>query len=354
MSNRDDKSVRMTTGPQGYIVHTLLLLVSLLIASVLWSFTSYILLLATSDIPGIINKTTVLGLPYNSGVWLEGLNAFLVALFFIPWFLLLKDRVRVEYYWIPFVAFGFLVAAVYGLSAQAPFGSIKLVPGRQMIIYAVSGAMSGFIAWALYLLAARRIGMLDTENTPVDLDKRKVLASGVKVAAAAGVISVAVPFFRTLVPRQRLSLDIDLAKLDENKINVVEFQGRPVWILRRSKTMLAGLAKNNTLLRDAESSESEQPENCKNAWRSIKPEVFVAIGICTHLGCSPNYIVAGANKDIDSPLAKTGLFLCPCHGSIYDLAGRVIKGVPAPKNLEIPEYRFQDENTIRVYGLSAY
>jgi ubiquinol-cytochrome c reductase iron-sulfur subunit len=126
----------------------------------------------------------------------------------------------------------------------------------------------------------------------------------------------------------------------------VVWRGRPVWILRRNKDMLERLASAKLPLRDPDSNESEQPDYARNAYRSIKPEVLVVVGNCTHLGCAPieRFDVAPADLGAD----WVGGFFCPCHGSKFDLAGRVFAGVPAPTNLPIPPYRFVGDNLVLI------
>ena len=118
-------------------------------------------------------------------------------------------------------------------------------------------------------------------------------------------------------------------------------------MIKRSKSVIESLFEPNERLRDPESLESEQPGFAQNTYRAEKPEIFVAWGICTHLGCSVSYNAPGTNKML-GPHFEKGLFFCPCHGSAYDLSGRVFKNMPAPKNLEIPEYEFIDDSVIRV------
>jgi len=124
----------------------------------------------------------------------------------------------------------------------------------------------------------------------------------------------------------------------------VKWRGKPVWIVRRSKATLDELPKLDPTLVDPKSEMDQQPSYAKNEWRSIKPEYLVLIGICTHLGCSPTYRPDIAPADLGPDWH--GGFFCPCHGSRFDLAGRVFKGVPAPKNLVVPPYRFLSNSEI--------
>ncbi|MEI6737419.1 MAG: ubiquinol-cytochrome c reductase iron-sulfur subunit, partial [Pseudomonadota bacterium] len=132
--------------------------------------------------------------------------------------------------------------------------------------------------------------------------------------------------------------------IEPGQLITVEYRGAPHWVIRRTPEMVAQLAKNDALLADPKSEDSKQPDAMKSAHRSIKPEVFVVKGVCTHLGCSPTLRkeIAPADLGADWP----GGFFCPCHQSKFDMAGRVFKGMPAPKNLEVTAYRFADDNTI--------
>jgi ubiquinol-cytochrome c reductase iron-sulfur subunit len=135
------------------------------------------------------------------------------------------------------------------------------------------------------------------------------------------------------------SVEVDIGGLAPGEVRTVEWRGKPVWILRRTPEMLAGLAGLDDQLADPKSLRDQQPEYARNTHRSINEEVLVTVGICTHLGCSPNVVPAGtANPSVGSDWA--GGFFCPCHGSTFDLAGRVFKNKPAPTNLEIPPHKY--------------
>ncbi|KTD25532.1 ubiquinol--cytochrome c reductase, iron-sulfur subunit [Legionella maceachernii] len=137
-------------------------------------------------------------------------------------------------------------------------------------------------------------------------------------------------------------MTVDLSKLEPGQQVTVEWRGKPVWIIRRTKEMLAQINGHDAQLRDPESLVEQQPSYAKNQYRSINPEYLVLVGICTHLGCSPKYTPTKNELGSHWP----GGFYCPCHGSTFDLAGRVFKGVPAPINLEVPPYQFISENVI--------
>ncbi len=184
-------------------------------------------------------------------------------------------------------------------------------------------------------------------NQGVNKRRRQFLTAATSVVGAAGVVGVAVPFVASWNPSARARaagapVKADISKLEPGQMIVVEWRGKPVWILRRTKAMVDALAAQDGDLRDPQSAEGQQPAYAKNAVRSIKPEVLVLLGVCTHLGCSPKYV-----KEPTVELAHGGFF-CPCHGSKFDFAGRVYKGVPAPLNLEVPPHFYQSENVIVV------
>ncbi len=177
----------------------------------------------------------------------------------------------------------------------------------------------------------------------VDCGRRRLL---VATAAAGGVagVAAAVPFVASMLPSERAKaagapVEVDISKLAPGQMMTVEWRGKPVWIINRTKEMLDGLTKIADQLADPKSDKKMQPDYAKNDTRSIKPEILVAVGICTHLGCSPtDKFKTGADSGIDPNWP--GGFLCPCHGSTFDLAGRVYKSKPAPDNLEIPPHMY--------------
>lgn len=186
----------------------------------------------------------------------------------------------------------------------------------------------------------------------VDQDKRRFLTAATSVVGAVGAGFVAVPFIVSWMPSERAKnagapVEADISKLEEGRMMIVEWQSKPVWIVRRSQQMLDSLPKLNDNLRDpASENTDQQPEYAKNAERSRKPEILVLIGICTHLGCSPTYVPEIAAADLGDDWL--GGFFCPCHSSKFDMAGRVFQGVPAPTNLPVPPHYYLTENTIRV------
>jgi ubiquinol-cytochrome c reductase iron-sulfur subunit len=184
-----------------------------------------------------------------------------------------------------------------------------------------------------------------------DLSRRHFLTVATSVAGGVGVVMAAAPFVASFRPSARAQamggpVEVDISKLEEGAMVRVVWRGRPVWVLKRDPGMLDRLKNEQVTLRDPDSNESEQPGYARNAWRSIKPEVFVVVGTCTHLGCAPIERFDVAPPDL-GPDWRGGFF-CPCHGSKFDLAGRVFAGVPAPTNLPVPPYRFVGDNLVLV------
>ena len=185
----------------------------------------------------------------------------------------------------------------------------------------------------------------------VDAGRRQLLL----VTSAAGGVAVAataVPFVASLTPSERAKaagapVEVDISKLQPGQMMTVEWRGKPVWIINRTKEMLDSLKKTDGEVSDPNSEKPQQPEYAKNEGRSIKPEIFVAVGICTHLGCSPSdKFKTGAESGVSADWP--GGFLCPCHGSTFDLAGRVYKNKPAPDNLEIPPHKYLADTKILI------
>ena len=180
----------------------------------------------------------------------------------------------------------------------------------------------------------------------VDNNRRRFLTAATVVVGAAGTVAVAVPFLSSWSPSARAKtagapVEANIGKLEPGQQIIVKWRGKPVWVVRRDENALATLPKVTDLLRDPESDESKQPEYARNEQRSRKPEFLIVEGICTHLGCSPTY-----QPEITTDFE--GGFFCPCHGSKFDLAGRVYSGVPAPTNLTIPPHYFVSDDVILI------
>lgn len=192
-----------------------------------------------------------------------------------------------------------------------------------------------------------------TDESKIDQERRDFLLKTTGAIGGVGAACALTPFVASWLPSAKAQaagapVQVDLKDLEPGQQVTVEWRGKPVWILRRTKEMLEGLPKIETSLRDPESVVEQQPEYAKNEYRSINPEYLVLIGICTHLGCVPKYTPEAEEFGSD----WLGGFYCPCHGSRFDLAGRVYKGVPAPINLQVPPYKFISEHVI-VIGESS-
>ncbi len=188
------------------------------------------------------------------------------------------------------------------------------------------------------------------QETPsqIDAEKRKFLIA-TSAVGALGVTSVAVPFVKSMTPSERAKaagapVEVDISKIEPGSMMTAEWRGKPVWIINRTDEMTAELSKHNDQLSDPMCNVvSQQPNYCKNSDRAIKPNLAVIVGICTHLGCSPT-----AKLQVGGDMGDkwVGGFFCPCHGSRFDLSGRVFKGSPAPINLVVPPYKYLTDNTL--------
>lgn len=189
----------------------------------------------------------------------------------------------------------------------------------------------------------------------MDKTRRKFLIAAASAVGGVGAVAVAVPLVVSMMPSARAKaagapVEVEIDKIEPGMLLTVEWRGKPVWIVNRTPEMLELMAKHDGQLADPGSEMPQQPEYCKNATRSIKPEFLVAVGICTHLGCSPTYRkeVGAADLGADWP----GGFFCPCHGSRFDLAARVYKGVPAPTNLVVPPHQYLSDAKLLI-GVDA-
>jgi ubiquinol-cytochrome c reductase iron-sulfur subunit len=185
-----------------------------------------------------------------------------------------------------------------------------------------------------------------------DLSRRHFLTVATSVAGGVGVVLAAAPFVASFRPSARAQamggpVEVDISKLEDGAMVRVVWRGRPVWVLRRDAEMLKHLASvPEANLKDPDSDESEQPAYAKNADRSRRPGILVVVGVCTHLGCAPIERFDVAPPDLGPDWL--GGFFCPCHGSRFDLSGRVMAGSPAPTNLPIPPYRFVGDDLVLI------
>jgi len=186
-------------------------------------------------------------------------------------------------------------------------------------------------------------------DATVDEGKRRFLVGATSVVGGIGAVATAVPFVLSLVPSERARaagapIEVDIGKLEPGQKIDVEWRGKVVWIINRTKPMLESLPKLDAKMADPKSDVDQQPPYCKNEHRSIKEPMFVCVGICTHLGCSPTFRPEIAPADLGADWL--GGFFCPCHQSKFDLAGRVYKGVPAPTNLVVPPHKYLTDTQI--------
>lgn len=190
----------------------------------------------------------------------------------------------------------------------------------------------------------------------VDTGKRRFLTAAASVVGGAGAVAVAIPFVSSMLPSAKAEaagapVEVDISKLEKGQLLTVEWQGKPVWLFRRNEETIETLFSLDDRLVDPHSEmASQQPAYCQNEARSIRSELMVLVGICTHLGCSPTYRPELAPEDLGKDWK--GGFFCPCHGSRYDLAGRVFLNMPAPKNMLVPPYFFEGDNVV-VIGKSS-
>lgn len=184
-----------------------------------------------------------------------------------------------------------------------------------------------------------------TATVPMN-DRRKFLLAATAAIGAAGAAAVAVPLALSWFPSERAKaagapVDVDIAAIEPGMLLRAEWRGQPVWVVSRTPEMLATLDAVKPRLADPDSETPQQPAYAQNATRSIRPELLVLVGICTHLGCSPT-------ARLEPSADWVGGFYCPCHGSIFDLAGRVLRGMPAPTNLVVPPYTFLNDTRLRI------
>jgi ubiquinol-cytochrome c reductase iron-sulfur subunit len=185
----------------------------------------------------------------------------------------------------------------------------------------------------------------------VDAGRRHFLTVATVAAGAVGAAFVAVPFLASWKPSARAKalgapVEVDISKLDLGSMVKIEWRGKAVYVVNRTPAMLKTLDEDTDRLRDPESNDSEQPEYAKNEARAIKPEYLVLVGVCTHLGCAPLDKFTPGDTTVDA--SWPGGFFCPCHGSKFDLSGRVFKDVPAPTNLPVPPYKFVSDTRILI------
>jgi ubiquinol-cytochrome c reductase iron-sulfur subunit len=198
--------------------------------------------------------------------------------------------------------------------------------------------------------------MADSFSIPDKMSgRRKFLVAVTSVAGGIAGVAIATPFVMSMMPSERAKaagapVEVDISKLEPGMLLMVEWRGKVVWVLNRTPEMLATLTKVEGELADPNSEKPQQPEYAKNRTRSIKPEILVTEGVCTHLGCSPVFRKEIAPADLGPDWL--GGFFCPCHGSKFDLAGRVYKSVPAPTNMVVPPHVYLSDSRLLIGATS--
>lgn len=194
--------------------------------------------------------------------------------------------------------------------------------------------------------------MSDSDSNTVDLKRRRTLVQATSAVGVVGVAAFAAPLLASWMPSERAKaagapVEVNISKIEPGQLVRVIWRGKPVWLINRSPETLADLASNETLLADPKSAVgSQQPVYAQNEARSRKPEMMIAIGICTHLGCSPTYMPEIGADSMGA--GWKGGFFCPCHGSSFDMAGRVFKNVPAPTNLVVPPHFYKSDDVVLI------
>lgn len=189
-------------------------------------------------------------------------------------------------------------------------------------------------------------------NDGVNQGRRRVLTTLTSIVGAAGVVGAAVPFVGSWNPSAKAKaagapVKVNIRKIEPGQMVTEEWRGRPIFIVRRTDAALDALEKAEKFLSDPDSEKSEQPTYAKNSHRSIKENILILTGLCTHLGCAPAYRPDVGAEDLGGDEWQGGFF-CPCHGSKFDLAGRVYAGVPAPTNLEVPPHQYLSDDVVLI------
>ncbi len=187
----------------------------------------------------------------------------------------------------------------------------------------------------------------------VNTERRRFLTTTASVVGGAGALGVSVPFVSTLGPSARARaigapVEVDIGDMEVGELKIVKWRGKPVWILRRAEQDIGDLDQMDEFLRDPDSEVEQQPFYARNEYRSQRPDYLIVVGICTHLGCSPVHVRKGDGPSHQLGDDWRGGFFCPCHGSRFDLAGRVYKGVPAPTNLVVPPHQYLSDTRVLI------
>lgn len=189
------------------------------------------------------------------------------------------------------------------------------------------------------------------ESQPQDNTRRRFLTVATSVVGGAGVVGAAIPFIGSWNPSAKAraagaDVEVDISKVQPGQLIRVIWRSKPVWVVRRTPELLASLEQHEDQLKDPNSEQEQQPTFAQNRYRSLKEEYLVLVGICTHLGCSPQHLKDGAFAQYAEGVSEG--FFCPCHGSKFDMSGRVFESVPAPLNLVVPPYQYLDDATLLI------
>ena len=318
------------------------LLIAAFAAAQTWAWLRY---LGGMLVTGNLNAEYISYLFYGVGPLDLGFKALGFILFPV---------IYLYYWWLPGKAARthFIVYVCVGIAWGAIFhlynwGFIpnKTIAVRMLFVSLSAGVIAGFVLWSILLLPHKRRQLpVTTDSSQPDRQRRMLLSAG----AGLGGVSVVTSF---IGPARILShasdyVDIDGSKINEGEMVTAFLLKTPVWIIKRTDRMIQSLAKENPDLYDPHSDRSQQPAAAKNAYRSIDPRYFVVYGVCTHLGCAPKYLPDGNHGSRSLP--DFPQIHCPCHNAVFDLAGRVLTGYVAPRNLDIPNYEISGDN-IRIY-----
>jgi len=314
-------------------------ILALLLAIQVWVWLRYAGALWLSDSLGFMEDMVKSVAPFKTS-----LGAFLIVVVpvIVVSFLIhrgLSSGLRIAFY----TLLGSLYSILYLLFiAKLNFAFIE----RQLWVYIAAGGVAGFI-YCTILDIPWKSRPHSNEKSDDFQTRRKLLSSlGLFVGTTGLVGALAGPLY--IWKKRNTYIDVNVDRLEEGQMMTVAVANKPVWILKRSPDVIRLLKQENQRLLDPQSEFSQQPEHARNSLRSIRPEYFVVYGICTHLGCSPSYHPRG-NANEKPYLNHAPQFFCPCHGGVFDLAGRVYKGTPPPMNMVVPDHEFVSEDIIRLY-----
>ncbi len=320
-----------------------LFVISLILATQLWG---WIRILGSFWVSGNLSYDSVSQLFVSPFLIKVGLEAFFIVLFpsavmyFVARHELSGWSVIISYIYLSCV-----LSIIYLLYLTGfPLLDYSYVMS-QGPVFIIAGAVGGVTFYGVSQLLLFKTN----KSQAVDTQRRQHLISGsATLAGTLAIVSSVIGPFRVWLHRNKY-IDVNVSKLKDEQIMRVEVDKRPIWIVKRSKEIINKLRDETLLLRDPESLKSIQPENMSNTFRSIKPEYFVAYGICTHLGCAPSYRPHGVPEYDSLDIGNRPVFFCPCHAGVFDLAGRVYKRTPPPTNLKVPNHEFISDDIVRIY-----